>query len=102
MHAWRAPSAHEDVWITAKHLVPEGAHVATLSPSLAAFRVDDWFGAGGGRSALLEIAGYLGSGAQFDEAMGVFAIAYADQAERDHAALKAAVRKGDITAYQEA
>jgi hypothetical protein len=37
------------------------------------------------------IAGYLGSGDQFDDAMGRFALAYADQAERDHAALRAAV-----------
>jgi hypothetical protein len=32
------------------------------------------------------ISGYLGKNAQFDEAMGQFALAYADQAERDHAA----------------
>ena len=32
----------------------------------------------------------------FDVAMGKIAIAYADQAERDHAALKAAVRTGKI------
>ncbi|HMF28777.1 MAG TPA: DUF2252 family protein, partial [Candidatus Cybelea sp.] len=42
------------------------------------------------------IAAYLGSGPQFDEAAGAFAEAYADQAERDHAALKAAVRAGDV------
>lgn len=48
-----------------------------------------------------EIAGYLGSGPAFDEAIGAFAIAYADQAERDHAALKAAVRRGQITAWRE-
>ena len=48
------------------------------------------------------IAGYLGSSGQFDEAMGDFAMAYADQAERDHAALKAAVRKGSVTATTEA
>ncbi|MEO3472472.1 DUF2252 domain-containing protein [Roseomonas sp. CAU 1739] len=48
------------------------------------------------------IAGYLGSGDQFDEAMGDFAIAYADQAERDHAALKAAVRKGSVTVTTDA
>lgn len=48
------------------------------------------------------IAGYLGSGDQFDEAMGDFAIAYADQAERDHAALRAAVRKGTIAVTTEA
>jgi uncharacterized protein (DUF2252 family) len=47
------------------------------------------------------IAGYLGSGDTFDEAMGDFGLAYADQAERDHNALKAAVRRGDIVAYQE-
>jgi uncharacterized protein (DUF2252 family) len=48
------------------------------------------------------IAGYLGSGAQFDDAMGKFALAYADQAERDHAALKAAVRKGTVQVHTEA
>jgi hypothetical protein len=48
------------------------------------------------------ISGYLGSSNdEFDTAMGNFALAYADQAERDHAALQAAVRKGKITAYQE-
>jgi len=47
------------------------------------------------------IAGYLGTGAQFDEAMGRFGLAYADQAERDYAALKAAVRKGRIVAHVE-
>ena len=48
------------------------------------------------------ISGYLGGSGQFDEALGDFSIAYADQAERDHAALKAAVRKGKVSAYQEA
>jgi uncharacterized protein (DUF2252 family) len=48
------------------------------------------------------ISGYLGSSSdEFDEAMGRFALAYADQAEHDYAALKAAVRKGKITVYQE-
>jgi uncharacterized protein (DUF2252 family) len=42
------------------------------------------------------ISGYLGRQDEFDEAMGKFAIAYADQAERDHAALAAAVRAGTI------
>ncbi len=48
------------------------------------------------------ISGYLGNSSQFDEAIGDFSSAYADQAERDHAALKAAVRKGKVVAYQEA
>jgi hypothetical protein len=48
------------------------------------------------------ISGYLGSSSdEFDEAMGKFGLAYADQAEQDHAALKAAVRNGTITIYQE-
>ncbi|MFO1089095.1 MAG: DUF2252 domain-containing protein [Hyphomicrobiales bacterium] len=48
------------------------------------------------------VAGYLGASSDaFDKAMGKFAVSYADQAERDHAALKAAVRKGKITAFKE-
>jgi hypothetical protein len=42
------------------------------------------------------ISGYLGKNGQFDEAMGKFALAYADQAERDHAALKAPMRAGIV------
>jgi uncharacterized protein (DUF2252 family) len=48
------------------------------------------------------ISGYLGSSSdEFDEAMGKFALAYADQVERDYAAFEAAVRKGKIPAFQE-
>jgi hypothetical protein len=47
------------------------------------------------------IDGYLGKGGDFDEAMGRFALAYADQAEADHAALKAAVRAGRVDANLE-
>ena len=47
------------------------------------------------------ISGYLGKGDQFDEAMGAFSIAYADQTERDHAALVKAARKGRIKALVE-
>ncbi len=47
------------------------------------------------------ISGYLGKSAEFDETMGKFALAYADQAERDHAALQSAVRAGTIVAIAE-
>jgi hypothetical protein len=47
------------------------------------------------------IGGYLGGSDKFDEAMGGFALAYADQAERDHAALKAAVRAGTVAVEME-
>src|SRR5262249_37893281 len=44
------------------------------------------------------IAAYIGSGDVFDRALAKFARASADQAERDHEALLAAIRKGGITA----
>ena len=49
----------------------------------------------------LPASGYLGSNDKFDENLGEFSVSYADQAEHDHAALKAAVRQGKVTAYLE-
>jgi uncharacterized protein (DUF2252 family) len=46
----------------------------------------------------IAIAAYLGSGKAFDRAIASFAEAYADQNERDHAALEEAVRDGRIAA----
>jgi uncharacterized protein (DUF2252 family) len=45
------------------------------------------------------IAGYLGKNDAFDEAIEEFAVAYADQTERDHAALLRAIRAGQIHAH---
>ena len=42
------------------------------------------------------IAGYVGKGDQLDRAMCRFARAYADQTEKDHAALVAAVKRGRV------
>jgi uncharacterized protein (DUF2252 family) len=47
------------------------------------------------------ISGYLGKKDAFDEAIGEFALAYADQTLRDHAALVAAVKAGRIEALME-
>jgi uncharacterized protein (DUF2252 family) len=47
------------------------------------------------------ISGYLGKSDKFDEAMGEFALTYADQTVRDHAALVAAVREGRVEALLE-
>jgi hypothetical protein len=44
------------------------------------------------------LAAYMGSGTTFEDAMTGFADAYADQNERDHAALVAAVRSGRLEA----
>ncbi|WP_085723997.1 DUF2252 domain-containing protein [Pseudomonas sp. R37(2017)] len=42
------------------------------------------------------ITGYLGNSDSFDEAVGDFALAYADQTEQDHAALVKAVKSGRL------
>lgn len=47
------------------------------------------------------ISGYLGKTDNFDQAVGSFAIAYADQTERDHAALVQAVSSGRVKAIIE-
>jgi len=52
-----------------------------------------------GDSAL--ISGYLGKSDAFDKAIGDFAIAYADQNEKDYAALVAAVKSGQVKALVE-
>jgi uncharacterized protein (DUF2252 family) len=48
------------------------------------------------------ISGYLGSGDQHDVALAEFALAYADQIERDYNAFSAAERSGRIEALVEA
>ena len=46
----------------------------------------------------IAIAAYLGRSDIFDEAIGAFAVAYADQTERDHQMLVDAVKTGRIEA----
>ena len=47
------------------------------------------------------ISGYMGKSDVFDKAVATFAVAYADQNERDHAALKRAIRDGKVKAVSE-
>lgn len=47
------------------------------------------------------ISGYLGNGDAFDEALGDFALLYADQTERDHAVLVKAARAGRVKVLSE-
>jgi uncharacterized protein (DUF2252 family) len=66
----------------------------------------DWCGralalshARSGNSIML--SGYMGKSDAFDKAIAAFSVAYADQNEKDHAALDRAVRKGDVKAVFE-
>jgi uncharacterized protein (DUF2252 family) len=52
-----------------------------------------------GESAML--SGYMGRSDAFDRAIAAFSMAYADQNEKDHAALRRAVRKGKVKAVFE-
>ncbi|QPK63581.1 DUF2252 domain-containing protein [Methylomonas sp. LL1] len=47
------------------------------------------------------ISGYLGKSNRFDQAIGEFALAYADQTKQDHAALVEAVNSGRVKALIE-
>ena len=47
------------------------------------------------------LSGYMGRSDVFDNALAAFALAYADQNEKDHAALKRAVRAGKVKAVME-
>ena len=49
----------------------------------------------------IAIASYLGSGAKFDRAIARFAVAYADQNERDHTALREAAATGRIAVAED-
>ncbi len=47
------------------------------------------------------LSGYMGKSDVLDEAIARFSIGYADQNEKDHAALERAVRSGKVTAVFE-
>ena len=46
----------------------------------------------------ITLSGYMGKSDAFDRAIAAFSVAYADQNEKDHAALDRAVRKGKVKA----
>jgi uncharacterized protein (DUF2252 family) len=52
-----------------------------------------------GHSAVL--SGYMGKSSTLDQAIATFAVSYANQNEKDHAALERAVRKGTVKAVFE-
>jgi hypothetical protein len=50
----------------------------------------------------MAIDAYIGKGEVFIDAMASFARRYADQNERDHARLRAAIERGDVPGAREA
>lgn len=48
-----------------------------------------------------QISGYLGKSDKFDKAIAAFAVAYADQSERDHEVMLQAVRAGKLEVFIE-
>jgi len=46
------------------------------------------------------IGGYLGGGSAFDDAIGRFSVAYADQNDLDYARFRAAIESGEIPAHE--
>ncbi len=98
----RSPIADLEFYVRQLHDMKYGIDIAGLRPpgmELYA-QVCAWaLARAHARSGnVAEIAGYLGPGDVFDQAMGRFGVAYADQAEQDHAALVAAVRSGRLPA----
>lgn len=51
-----------------------------------------------GAATAAHVAGYLGTSETFDDALASFALSYAEQTERDHEALVAAVKSGRLAA----
>ena len=49
----------------------------------------------------ITLSGYMGKGDAFDKAVAAFSMAYADQNEKDHAALDRAVKQGKVKAVFE-
>jgi hypothetical protein len=56
----------------------------------------EWAAAANRHDPVAVIAAYLGGGDSFDRAVCHFAESYADQSERDHAALVAAIDTGRL------
>jgi hypothetical protein len=47
------------------------------------------------------LSGYMGRSDTFDKAIAAFSMAYADQNEKDHAAMARAIKKGELEAVFE-
>ncbi len=97
-----AEGVHRDYYVRQLHDWKGSVDVDTMSPGhmLDYGRLCGWtLARAHARSGdRIAIASYLGAGPAFDRAMVEFGVAYADQTERDHAALVDAVESGRIVA----
>lgn len=103
-------------WVTGvegRHLYARQLRDAKIKPAVESFdaetlrlygRACGWALARGHAKAgdAWTISGYLGGKDVFEDAIGRFAVVYADQAEADHGKLKAAVRAGKVQVLREA
>ena len=77
-------------------VIPDSVRIAPVLVELATACGDVLARAHARSGDPVAIASYIGKGGRFDEAIGVFARTYADQTERDHAQLAAAVADGSV------
>ncbi len=88
-----AEAEHLDFYVRQLRDMKGSANFATMRAAVLAdyLRLCGWTlaRAHARTGAAPEIAGYLGKGVAFDRALTRFAVAYADQTARDHAALQA-------------
>jgi len=97
---WSSTKAH-DYYVRQFRDMKVSAEIETFKPStlVAYATLCGWTlaraHAKAGDAAM--IAGYLGSGAQFDDALAKYSEAYADQAERDFRTFQAAIRSGRLS-----
>jgi uncharacterized protein (DUF2252 family) len=75
-----------------------GAQLAEALPFYAALCGRTLARAHGRSGDAALVSGYIGTGTAFDEAIGDFAVAYADQTEKDWKAFVAAIEQGRIVA----
>jgi len=99
---WQRGSDGRDYYWRQLRDMKGGANVAAMTASMlrSYAALCGWaLARGHARSGdRVQIAAYLGRSDRFDRAIAAFATAYADQTERDHAVLVAAVRSGRVAA----
>jgi len=102
---WTAGSRNRHFFIRQLRDIKVSVRLETFGPAEM-----DLYATGCGRALALSharsgsaalLSGYMGKSEGFDQALASFSVAYADQNEKDHAALKRAIRDGKVEAQVE-